>query len=981
MNNLKAATIFLFSAFVTANLLLSPYYALHGAAAPISRQSEFGDPYLVKDINPRTHGSGPRCVAAAEDYAVCTGYDGFPRTRIWRSDGTAAGTWLLKDLFDEHEGALDLNDTAATASGKLYFVATEGCCSYEDQLWQTDGTSAGTVMVKAFPSSSYPHSLVTIGEMLYFLSAGDGLDTFGALWKSDGTEAGTEPIIEFTSPVYGVIRNLAAHDGQIYFQNRSTDKGIELWVSDGSTANTTMLIDIYPGEESSSPDQLTAAGGYLYFTADDGTHGRELWQTDGTVGGTKMVKDFSPDAGSSDPEYLTAAGDLLFFTANDEGRGFWRTDGTETGLVNLKSDIVLDDSPTAAGNLVYFLFYGQDFRRFLGRSDGTPAGTFPLMEMMLEPWTNAYVLCLQGYSREAAGNSIYFPYGTEPAGCELWRSDGTVAGTKMVQDILTGSASSHATPLASVNDRMLLRVANFPTDDYSIEGLDDELWVTDGSPTGAELLLDINRTPLSSEPSQFAAFENRIFFAANDGSVGYEPWSSDGTETGTTLVADVRPGKWGSNPRPLGATSSGMVFSAYSNGNDLELYAGDGTGSGLAKYYTFSIAPEYAYVQQMANWNGYVFFTVFYADETREFWRTDGTAEGTLRLGEFYVQHMIPADSQLYFVQRDDSGSLYALGMTDGTTGGTEQIDGVPESQCELARDQLVSLGDALFFAWCDDEQDLELWYLENPAAQAVRVTEINPQESSVPRSLAVYENSVFFTANDGEHGDALWRSDGAEQGTKLVAETPAYQITPYSAGIFFWFDGLWVSDGTDGGTNKLADTTYSSEWVVAADHLFFPGNYAGDSGSSTLMVSDGTTEGTVTVGTGDTPSDPRDLFVSDVRLFFTAEDEYADRELWALALGQPPPVADFSASPLQGAPSLQVYFQNLSTGSFESCIWDFGDGDQAESCDHQQHTYNSLGIYTVSLSVSGPGGQDTKTCEQCIHVEMHTIFLPAVWD
>jgi ELWxxDGT repeat protein len=950
----------LFCIMVTAFFLLSLSNTKTLGASRSGSETTFPDPYLVKNINPRTHGSGPYCVAVAQTYAICSGYDGVFYGQKWRSNGTQAGTIYL----EKYSKSGSLIYTAETSSGKLYFYST-GTNGFGSQLWITDGTDAGTVLVKEIQSSEGLFELVTSGETLYFINGGDQIDTHNELWKSDGTATGTVP---FFKPNGGRSHMLATHQGRLYFSHQTATEGREIWTSDGSTANTKILANINPGSESSDPDHLVSAGNYLFFTADDATYGRELWRTDGTAEGTVRVKDIYEGRNGSSINQLTAVGDHVFFFATDnDGSSLWRSDGSPAGTIKLLTDISPEGPQVAGSSLFYFYYHSwADSKIFLGRSNGTPEGTLPLLEIEQDPMTGDFPSCLYN-EHKTAGDTLYFPYATMEKGCELWRSDGTAASTKLVQDILPGSDSSHAAPLAYVNNLMLLRVAMYPTDDYSIEGLDDELWVTDGTAGGAKLLLNINLTPLSSAPSYFNHADSKLFFIADDGSFGRELWHSDGTEAGTSLVADIRSGMFGSYPTMLAITANGLSFGASADGGGQDLYVSDGTAVGTAQIKSFTVPPEHNYFSEsaVAEWNGYMFFNVIYSsDERREFWRTDGSSPGTLRLGEYEVVNMIAADNHLYFAARDVkpgedyySAPLF-LGATNGTPAGTVKLSGVPESVCEFGQDQMAVIGDKLFVAWCDDAKDKELWSAAYPTDQPARVKDINPNGSSFPENLAAYDGSVYFMADDGVHGHGLWRSDGTELGTELVKGISAYNITPYSNGFFFLSDGLWVSDGTTTGTAKIAELGSVVQMVIGADRLFLAGNLSLNSENKSLIASDGTATGTEIIKAN---LDPRDLHVAGDKLFFSGKDFNGDRELWALSLAGLPPVAEFNAAPTRGVSPLNTTFKNNSSGGFNRCTWDFGDGTTVHSCDNQSHTYTRNGAYTVNLAVSGPGGSDNK--------------------
>jgi ELWxxDGT repeat protein len=240
--------------------------------------------------------------------------------------------------------------------GKLFFVANDG--AHGDQLWTSDGTQAGTRMVKGakparggkFPAAF--HNLIPAGERLYFFAYdGDRM----ALWKSDGTAAGTGIVkhvnagLSIDSQLPRPIVNIK---DTLFFVASDPKHGAELWKSDGTEAGTVLVKDVRRGPADSQPHvpaptvrrprrhqgSLTAMGKMLFFAADDGVHGEELWRSDGTEAGTVMVKDVAPGGKDSAPQALTDVNGVLYFSAVDgaHGRHLWKSDGTEAGTVVVK---------------------------------------------------------------------------------------------------------------------------------------------------------------------------------------------------------------------------------------------------------------------------------------------------------------------------------------------------------------------------------------------------------------------------------------------------------------------------------------------------------------------------------------------------------------------------------------------------------------------------------------------------------------------
>lgn len=126
--------------------------------------------------------------------------------------------------------------------------------------------------------------------------------------------------------------------GSMYFGAEGSTSNREPWKSNGTTAGTSLLKDIYTGVQASTPDEFVEISDGVVFTAYDQTHGGELWYTDGTTAGTYMVTDLYPGSIGSSPNELTKLNNKVYFMAQSPTTGYelWETDGTAAGTKLVK---------------------------------------------------------------------------------------------------------------------------------------------------------------------------------------------------------------------------------------------------------------------------------------------------------------------------------------------------------------------------------------------------------------------------------------------------------------------------------------------------------------------------------------------------------------------------------------------------------------------------------------------------------------------
>ncbi|QSQ25700.1 HYR domain-containing protein [Pyxidicoccus parkwayensis] len=401
--------------------------------------------FRVKDIQAGPPGSQPRSLTNVRGALYFAANDGSSGVELWRSDGTEAGTRMVKDIASDSSSSVPSSLTAM--NGVLYFAANDG--SSGDELWKSDGTETGTTQVRDIhlTGSAAPSNLTAAETKLYFTATDETAGT--ELWRSDGTSSGTVRVRNIGPGATGSSTDELAFVGGKLFFNASDGStvGNELWMVD-DTGGARLVRDIAATASTDSyPSGFTDLGGTVYFRADDGTHGVELWRTNGTQAGTRMVKDIHLNQGDAAPGGLTVVGGALYFTATDGVSGFelWKSDGTEAGTVRIKdirpgTDSSFPDSLTAVGGTLYFTADDGASGRELWKSDGTEAGTVRVKD--IQPGSTGSMRTLANMLAIEPQGVLLFAADDGTSGMELWKSDGTEAGTKRVMDISPGASAS-----------------------------------------------------------------------------------------------------------------------------------------------------------------------------------------------------------------------------------------------------------------------------------------------------------------------------------------------------------------------------------------------------------------------------------------------------------------------------------------------------------------------------------------------------------
>jgi ELWxxDGT repeat protein len=423
---------------------------------------------------------------------------------------------LVKDISPGAEGAFTIESHPGIAlDDRFLFPAKTSAEGVE--LWISDGSESGTYLLKDINpgnGDSDPHSFYVAFGKIYFNAF--TVDEGKELWVSDGTPEGTqlvmdiEPGAESSDPIPGDI-----YQGYLYFAATS-NADREVWRLD-SLSPPQLFKDINPTAQS-RPREFKAANGMLYFSAnynpveDADIDQDEPFVTDGTPDGTLHLELYVDNPEGAEISDFTPLEEFVFFLGSPIGGSnpsdilIWETEGDLFSTGPTVSDIITP---------VYWLMPVKGkinfmVQEFLYRLEVFPsAKAIEVIEFLSNPLRigntkpNAYVngnLCLPAQHRD------------DNIGVEMYISDGDDAW--LTSDIFQGSGSSDPWYIVSDGTKAVFAASSSATD--------RELYETDGTPDGTKLVVDLNPGEEGSNPNHLVIAGKNVFFFATTPQTGYE---------------------------------------------------------------------------------------------------------------------------------------------------------------------------------------------------------------------------------------------------------------------------------------------------------------------------------------------------------------------------------------------------------------------------------------------------------------------------
>ena len=566
----------------------------------------------------------------------------------------------------------------------------------------------------------------------------------------------------------------------------------------------------------------TTIGNTTWFIANTTGKSIEVFKSDGTTAGTVQVTHGNgvPEIQFLGPYLGTLNGRLIYGGTDTGGEGVFALD-TSGGEPVLLGRFVLRylTNGVVRGDALYF-FGPTTSERELWRTDGTPAGT---SKIDLMPGNQGAFDPDRDPSLFALGPWIFF-YGVTPQGTGLHRTDGTIANTTLLLPLSASVLFNDTSEIIPLGNRML----------FSLRGAqgNNALWATDGTPAGTSQIATVRAF------SPIGIISGKLFFD------GGGLWTTDGTAAGTR-VTDVNVSTTSYSGRVLGSRL--FLFGQVNDAGKpvSTLYVSEGTA---ATTRPIMKVDQHGYTSLG---EGFVIGSNFYFRHDdgihgMELWRTDGTVTEMLadinpgyRTGIEDVYGEERPDGKVIFVAKELTTGREPW-ITDGTAAGTHLLANcAPEDSLNGSSPrQLRASGDSVFFVATLFGGDA-IGVSDGTSAGTAATLVNSPWTISSP---AAANGRYFFSTAPTNSPGQIYATDGTAAGTTPIFEQSAPPHAMANGILFAAGRDLWFSDGTIAATRKIHTFDASS----FLPRFFSAGEVEWITQGPRLWTTDGTEAGTV---------------------------------------------------------------------------------------------------------------------------------------
>ena len=690
---------------------------------------------------------------------------------LWKTDGSSGGTVFVESVV--FSGQVD---DRGVVSGGLYYFSIYNNNTNEYEVWTSDGSAAGTSMLVSLEGR--PRSFVSLGNGAFWRVPSSSDANELGLWKSLGTGGTTARIVDLNS-----IQNLVSNSSSLFFSGKvNGGDPIDLFVSDGTGGGTYAL-----GTAGiSSFSELIAVPNAIFFSASSAAAGNELFRSDGTLGGTGLVKDIRSGANGSFPTEFTAAGADVYFFADDgsgDGEVLYKSDGTAGGTIKIPNQTISGASSdgidqyvenAVVGSKVVFPAYDPTPGTELYVTDGSSAGT-ALIE--LESGVNGSNI--NGLIEVDSSNAAFFAdttLGGANFQTRLYKTNGTSGGTQAIYSLSDYLKTTYALgffptisvyPVAALGSKILFGFY----DPYSSKF---NIWSSDLSAAGTIKVLEYNG---NFTPAFFGATSTTEFFRIyNTTSSAYELYRTDGSVAGTVKIADL-----GANdPIETSITTADSIYFVFNEGvGSVSLRGANGASTALS-----IVTSDWDGISELNALGSSLVFETENSGVSPSEYKLWSTSTATLpstpssfasaRATNFSNLRVTPNGKTLFYTRNT---SLY---KSDGTTAGTALVKNFSREAESIFTNTLnfvtvlVSNKALVGVYYVDDSanKETQLWVSDGTEAGSTKVFSLGSQYLLEDGPIDFFSAlDLFVLSTDGGDRRGLYETDGTAAGTRLVSE------------------------------------------------------------------------------------------------------------------------------------------------------------------------------------------------------------------
>jgi ELWxxDGT repeat protein len=812
---------------------------------------------------------------------------------------------LLSNSYTQISPFADLNLTDKSSfpssfteyNNATYFISVNGLCRIGAGNSQIQVIDSQKVLGQNLIYKEHFKYLYVFGTELYYFKTNV---TTTQLWKTDGT---TNQMVLSNFPIdYNYTKLFFINNSICYFSENKLYK-IE--------NNSSILLGTFPHNlQSTNYNPIGLPNALIFYTFE--TNNLKIWKSDGTAAETTLIGNISGfdtyqiESGTiANSRCVLLNNEVYFFVPKVANYGnysleLWKTDGASITFIKVvlnPGNGYVFNLASKNGKILFNYGYTQ-----LWMSDGTASGT-----SMIKSFSH---IALE-YSNRKWGyfNGFYYFGAKETTNFELWKTDGTTAGTSKVYDY----------GASTLGDRTPTYFYETNTELFFIVDI-LKLWKTDGTTAGTSEFTQYANPNETDQIGYFYPFypeiyknpSNQYLWRNWDAQNGHELWRSNTTLENSVIVSNAT---INTNKSLISDIKHKIGNTWYFNGineKGAELWKTDGTLQGTTMVKDINQGFSNTYILGMTSMNNILYFIASNAGGKRGFYRSDGTEAGTYEvapnLDDYQIKSEIVTDgNKIYFVAASATGQYtgFIPWASDGTAAGTYPIPfplGNGSIPPEDAKSLTIANNKLFFIAYS------RIWSGNSNQVNPIYLDYIN--RPYFPNNLIEFNQKVYtlcriYDPNAPDYPNALYETDGTEQGSRIVKSFPseslynsiAFYLSKSNDKIYFreiselntypYKVNLWCSDGTTAGTIKLKEIGNTNNLSslrsksIGNNLVLFTGFLSyGD--SIKVWRSDGTVAGTNKIfGQKSTISEVIGIGGNQTKMFFTCVDNNQNFEFW----------------------------------------------------------------------------------------------------